>query len=152
MMGMTHNSSLPDSGITPENDDAPLEFDPVLCRRRNGWTAEKQRVFIDTLAKLGLVSEAAQAAGMSRKSAYKLRERPNAESFVQAWDIALMMGQDRVRECTVDRAVNGYMVPVFYGGIQRGEVRRYNDTLLMKAITTFGQRRPQPHAKKKKSQ
>ena len=106
-------------------------------------------MFIDTLEKIGLVGEAAQAAGMSRKSAYKLREREGAESFAKAWDIAVMMGQDRVRECATDRAINGYMVPVFYGGRQRGEVRRYNDTLLIKALNAFGQQRPQPHQKTK---
>lgn len=136
-MGMFEDLPLTDSDITNENCGDPLEFDPVPCRRRNGWTAEKQRAFIDVLSKIGLVSEAAKAAGMSRKSVYKLRERAGAESFAEAWDTALMMGQDRVREWAIERAVNGYTVPYFYGGRQRAVIRRYDNRLLEKAITSF---------------
>ena len=136
-MGMFENLPLTDSDITNENCGDPLAFDPVPCRRRNGWTAEKQRAFIDVLSKIGLVSEAAKAAGMSRKSAYKLRERTGAESFAWAWDTALMMGQDKVRDLAIDRAINGYTVPYFYGGVQRGSYRRYDNRLLEKAIGAF---------------
>lgn len=65
-------------------------FTPVPVRaRRDGWTAERQRMFIATLADTGCVGRAALAAGMSRESAYRLRRRKGAESFTAAWDSIL---------------------------------------------------------------
>jgi hypothetical protein len=64
-------------------------LDPVPLRiRRDGWTVERQREFIRVLHVKRSISLACRAAGMSRKSAYALRERPGAESFAAAWDAA----------------------------------------------------------------
>ena len=54
--------------------------------RRDGWTAERQLRFLDVLARTGSVTRAAAAAGMSRESAYRLRNRASAVSFAAAWD------------------------------------------------------------------
>jgi len=43
--------------------------------RRDGWTVERQLRFLDVLARKRSVTRAAQAAGMSRESAYRLRGR-----------------------------------------------------------------------------
>lgn len=64
-------------------------FDPVPLRaRRDGWTAERQREFIRVLHAKRSIGAACLAVGMSRKSAYQLRERPGAEGFAAAWDAA----------------------------------------------------------------
>jgi hypothetical protein len=64
-------------------------FDPVTLRtRRDGWTEARQREFIRILHVKRSISAACRAVGMSRKSAYALRERPGAESFAAAWDSA----------------------------------------------------------------
>ena len=64
-------------------------FDPVPLRmRRDGWSEARQREFIRVLHVKRSISLACRAVGMSRKSAYKLRERPGAESFAAAWDAA----------------------------------------------------------------
>ena len=49
----------------------PYDFEPVpsTSRRHDGRTAERQRFFIAVLREIGMVSAAAAAAGMSRKSA-----------------------------------------------------------------------------------
>ena len=75
---------------TPEFRDYSPAFDPVpsASTRRDGWTPDKQRAFIERLGECGVVSIAARAVGMSPKSAYVLRKRPGAESFAAAWDEA----------------------------------------------------------------
>jgi hypothetical protein len=65
-------------------------FYPVPVRtRRDGWTIERQADFLGMLAETGSVIGTCEAVGMSRKSAYRLRALPGAESFAAAWDAAL---------------------------------------------------------------
>jgi hypothetical protein len=65
-------------------------FYPVPLRtRRDGWTIERQADFLGMLAECGSVIGACEAVGMSRKSAYRLRALPGAESFAAAWDAVL---------------------------------------------------------------
>ena len=49
----------------------------------------RQAHFLGILAQTGSVAGACEAVGMSRKSAYRLRSLPGAESFAAAWDAAL---------------------------------------------------------------
>jgi hypothetical protein len=65
-------------------------FYPVPVRtRRDGWTIERQADFLGLLAETGSVIGACESVGMSRKSVYRLRTLPGAESFAAAWDAAL---------------------------------------------------------------
>ena len=62
------------------------------------WTTRKARVFLGALADLGRVTEAARAVGMSRQSAYRLRERLGENGlFAQTWDRAEAQGRARRR-------------------------------------------------------
>lgn len=54
--------------------------------RRDGWTADRQLGFLDTLVRTRNVTEAAAAAGMTRESAYRLRERREGALFAALWD------------------------------------------------------------------
>src|SRR3546814_12245485 len=66
---------------------------------------------------MGSVGPAAKAVGMGRASAYRLRERPGAESFAAAWDRAISMGRMRQYAYAMDRALNGVtIVRVLRGG------------------------------------
>jgi len=109
----------------------PIEFTPVprLRKRRNGWTEETQRLFIEALSECGCVSRAARAVGMTPRSAYRLLESEGAESFAKAWDQAIARGIEQLRLDAIDRAMNGAWVPV----MRRGKIvrleRRYNDRL-----------------------
>ena len=129
---------------SPEPLENPIPFTPVPCTRRNGWTAAKQRAFIHFLSQIGLVGPAVQAVGMSRQSAYRLRERAEqsgvADSFADAWDAAVEMGQDNVEDHAITRALEGYEVPYFYGGRQRGVIRRYDNRLLLAALARADRR------------
>ncbi|WFL77633.1 hypothetical protein P7228_00795 [Altererythrobacter arenosus] len=57
--------------------------------RADGWTPLRQAEFIGHLAETRSVGAAARAVGMARESAYRLRERPGAEGFCAAWDVAM---------------------------------------------------------------
>ncbi|MES2137681.1 MAG: hypothetical protein V4502_11565 [Pseudomonadota bacterium] len=57
--------------------------------RRDGWTAERQLRFLDALAHTRSITKAATSAGMSRESAYRLRERPDGTLFALLWDRVL---------------------------------------------------------------
>jgi len=54
--------------------------------RRDGWTPERQLRFLDALASTRSIAKAAACAGMSRESAYRLRERRDGALFALLWD------------------------------------------------------------------
>lgn len=122
----------------PEPD--PLDFEPVPSRskRHDGWTPDRQRIFIAALARIGIVSWAAEAAGMSRKSAYELLKRAGPDSsFARAFREAAAIGRSRGTFTAIDRALNGVEIPYFYRGLQRGTRRVFNDRLLATALRSI---------------
>jgi hypothetical protein len=78
-----------------------------LRHRHNGWTADRQRQFIATLANTGSVTEAARAAGIAVRSAYRLRHHPQGHAFARAWEAALMTAASRLTAVAFDRALTG---------------------------------------------
>ena len=118
----------------------PFDFEPVQFarRRRDGWTPERQRLFILALSKIGMVSAAAAAVRMSRKSAYALLERAGPESgFARAWEEAQASGRTTVEFTAIERAIDGVEIPYFYRGKQYGVRRVYNDRLLIAALAAM---------------
>lgn len=114
--------------------DTPA-FTPVPVRpRHDGWTPQRQALFLETLADTGCVSHAAARVGLSVESAYRLRRRKNAASFAAAWEGALAHGTQRLVDLAFERAIDGVAVPVFYKGEVVGERRTYSDKLLMFAL------------------
>jgi hypothetical protein len=89
--------------------DYEPEFAPVpLARaRHDGWTPQRQRLFLIALAALGTVDAAAQAVGMSRISAYNLKKRDGAASFAREWDRAVGFGRSMMFDYAMERAING---------------------------------------------
>ncbi|HEY0622217.1 hypothetical protein [Sphingomonas sp.] len=133
---------MDDSPTLLATDEAELlAFTPVpsASNRRDGWTPRRQRDFIIALALAGTVQRAAKAVGMSRQSAYALRERPDAASFAAAWDMALQLGYDRVFGQAMDRAMNGITVPRYYRGRQIGAIRRPDMRLAMAVLSARAQ-------------
>lgn len=127
----------------------PFVFDPVpsTSTRHDGWTPDRQRDFIRELARIGVVSAAARAVGMSPKSAYALVKRAGPDSgFVRAWRCALDEGRTRAIDTAIDRAVNGVSAPIFYGGRRIGERRHFDNRLLI-AVLRYA--RPDLHGSRK---
>jgi hypothetical protein len=113
-------------------DDSNLPvFTPVPVRaRRDGWTAERQRAFIRLLYEGLRPGRAAAEVGMSRQTAYALRERPDAASFAHAWDAAADAAR-RWRAASRppmdwERGVEGLPIPVRYHGRITVIDRRYD--------------------------
>ena len=126
--------------VTPKSSTASqFYFTPVPRQRarRNGWTPQRQRLFIAALAGCGSVTRAARAVGMTSRSAYRLMDAPGADSFAAAWDAAIDSGIERVRADALERAIHGAPVALFRRGkLVRVEQQR-NDRL---AIALLGGR------------
>jgi hypothetical protein len=86
----------------------PPDFDIAPTRKCHaGWTAERQRKFIEHLSLTGHVGEACALVGIASSSAYRLKHKPGAESFSRAWDAALRLCPTRLVAIGLDWAVNG---------------------------------------------
>lgn len=144
-MGMHDSHPLPPR-LLAILQDMPLEelaFTPVPVRaRHDGWTPARQTGFIHRLALCGSVGTAARAVGMTRKSAYRLRERRGAESFASAWERAASMGRSGTLDRAIERAVAGEVRPVFYRGRKVGEYVRHNDSLTLAVLKLMERQRP----------
>jgi hypothetical protein len=62
---------------------------PTRRIRTDGWTAARQLRFLAALTHTRSVTQASRAAGMSRESAYRLRERCEGVLFAALWEEAL---------------------------------------------------------------
>lgn len=116
------------------------DFTPVPRKyRHDGWTPERQKAFIAALADTGSVRRAAAMVNMAQTNCYTLRRAAGAESFRRAWEAALDFGVARLKDIAFERAIDGYLVPVFVAGKLMGFRRRHNDALLMFCLRHYGQ-------------
>ena len=133
-----------DSGALVPADPAtlhPAENLPMKAVRHDGWTAARQAAFLRELAATHNVSAAARAVGMSRQSAYALRNRLQHTPFDAAWQAAYLTRFDALAEAALDRAINGVEVPHYYNGELVGTSRRYDERL---TLALLAQRRAMP--------
>jgi len=72
------SASPPPRSAQPERERA---------HRYNHWTNARMAAFLRALAETRSVAAAARSVGMSRQSAYKLRNRLPRSPFAQAWDM-----------------------------------------------------------------
>ena len=88
-------------------NNLPSPYRPVPCNRIDGWTPRRQWAFLQELADCGSVAMAAQAVGMTKQAAYRLRRHPAADGFRAAWDAAITDTLRRVHENTIERVLHG---------------------------------------------
>ncbi|MDR7060856.1 MULTISPECIES: hypothetical protein [unclassified Sphingopyxis] len=122
------------------HDPAAYDWVPVLKKRRkDGWSPDKQRAFIEALADSGSVATAAQCVGMSESSAYRLRRAPGAEAFDRAWSAAIDAASKKLLDAAFERALVGSEEPVFdRDGNRVGRRLRQSDRLLMFLLRVYG--------------
>jgi hypothetical protein len=109
------------------------EHTPVVERRRrvDGWTADRQTKFLQALAETGSVTQAAEFAYISPRSAYRLRAHPAGKAFARAWDAALAMAAQKLTALAYDRAVYGGLRQVWRDGELVAQSRVPSDQMLM---------------------
>ncbi len=118
--------------VPDDYNPADYRWVPVRRRpRRDGWTEEKQRRFIEVLADTGQVGLAARTVGMTRETAYRLRRSAHGAAFARAWDAARHHAGSLLEDVAFERAIEGVEQNIYD---ENGEVvctkRVYNDRLL----------------------
>ncbi|HEY0148180.1 MAG TPA: hypothetical protein VGB70_04180 [Allosphingosinicella sp.] len=136
----------PAPGLEASTGSAPvaaMPFDGVpLEDSRNrlaGWSAPRQRLFLNALAETGSVHLASAAARLSARSACRLRARNPA--FAAAWDTADQLAVGRLSALAFDRAINGRTEQIWQEGRLVAEKRLPSDRLLMWLLARLDPRR-----------
>ncbi|HEX8238233.1 MAG TPA: hypothetical protein VF574_00655 [Allosphingosinicella sp.] len=150
---MTEAVPPPPPGLPPDDTASAvpaIPFDPVPVRpRRDGWTAAKQRRFIQVLAETGIVRIAAAAVGMSERSVNRLALRDDAESFCSAMDAALQVAARRGASILFEYAFEGVPETVWRDGEIAYQRRRPSEKALFFLLSRldpqrFGKAGPNP--------
>jgi hypothetical protein len=79
-------------------DTAPSSAAPPIVPGRAQWTPARQRIFLLALLETGSVGRAARAAGMSRSSAHRLRQRLAGTPFDRTWTHLLALHASRLAD------------------------------------------------------
>jgi len=76
-------------------------------RRADGWTPDRQRLFLVTLAEGATVEAAAAKVGLSPQSAYAFRQRAGGAAFALGWHAALLLQRQKLADTLTSRAFDG---------------------------------------------
>lgn len=93
--------------------------------------------FLAALAECGILSQAAEAAGVDRATVW--RRRQDDEAFAKACDEAIDMAADKLEGEARRRALEGVEEPVYQQGVLIGTKTVYSDSLL--ALLLKGRRK-----------
>jgi hypothetical protein len=107
----------------------------LRAQRVDGWTPERIHTFLAVLAQRGVVAVAAQAAGISAKSAYALRNSPKGFAFAAAWEAALHLARERLIDQRPSRVLHGVIKPIIRNGRLWGIRHRHDNRAAMGALT-----------------
>lgn len=103
--------------------------------RHDGWTGAKMKRFLQMLAETGVVTDACRVTGMSRKSAYALRNSARGRAFALGWDAALLLSAPSVADDVASRSRYGVVDRVYRDGKLVAERHRYDNRLTMAVLT-----------------
>ncbi len=117
--------------VPPEEPEPSPPAMPLAPPRCNGWTPDRQRVFLALLAEHGNVDMAARAVGMSKRGAYAFRRRAAGRSFALGWDAAIKVARARMIDDAVQLAHEGVHEIVIRDGEVVAERRRRDPRVLL---------------------
>lgn len=109
------------------------------ARTRGDW----RPAFLEALKRTGMVSAAAAAAGVGRRTVYDHRKVD--EAFAEQWDDVVEDALEEMEAEAYRRAVVGVHKPVFHAGQLVGTIREYSDQLL---IFLLRARRPEKYSER----
>jgi hypothetical protein len=148
---MTDNSNHDFSDAVIDNDiddddapDAPTPTPPTI--RADGWIPIRQRVFLESLAETGVVTQACDDCGMSTRAAYTLRLRDEGIGFRLGWEAAILIARGRLVDELMARAINGWEeVTTRSGDDENKRTRnRYDNRLAMSLLGRLDRRAEVP--------
>lgn len=96
---------------------------------RHEFTLNVREQFLKALGEGYTVSTAADLIGFTRTTLYNYK-REDAE-FSAVWDDAYKRGTEFMEDEARRRAIEGTTKPIFYQGVQCGQVQEYSDTLML---------------------
>jgi hypothetical protein len=118
--------------------DPETSFTQTRALRHDGWTPERRRRFLERMAECGVIVEACEAAGMSARSAYNLRDRDPL--FAAGWDAANVKARAPLSDEAYSRARNGVVERIYKDGVVVAERHRYDNRLTMAVLARLDAR------------
>ena len=77
------------------------------AQRHDGWTPDRQRAFLESIAEGYSVEQACRLVGMAPSSAYALRRRAAGAGFALGWRAANLLAREKVADTLLARAIDG---------------------------------------------
>lgn len=124
-----------DCAAAGAGSDGSVAAARVRQLRHDGWTPDKERRFIETLADSGVVADACRASGMSRDAAYTRRRSAGGRAFALAWEGALLIARGRLADEAMSRVLHGIVDRVYRNGELVAERHRYDNRLTMAVLS-----------------
>jgi hypothetical protein len=121
-----------------ESRELETSFSETRRLRHDGWTPEKKRLFLERFAECGVIVEACEAAGMSAKAAYNLRDRDPL--FAAGLDAACVKARAPLADEAYSRARNGVVERIYKDGVIVAERHRYDNRLTMAVLARLDSR------------
>jgi len=107
--------------------------------RHDGFTPEKRKRFLKTLAKTGCISDAARVAGISRNTAGRWRRKDGA--FAKECGAAIEMAGSHVEVLAWERGVTGIEEPIYhYGKLVGTRIKRSDCIFRMLLMASNGKK------------
>jgi hypothetical protein len=97
---------------------------PAEQIRVDGWSPQRQRQFLETLAATGVIATACDAVNISPRAAYTLRIRRDGAAFRLGWDAAILIARARLADDLLARALTG-SEEVIRKDVEAGEITRH---------------------------
>ena len=94
------------NALTPI-DLATPEGRAAFRQRQDGWLPDKQRHFLEAIARGLTVAQACRFVGMSPASAYAFRNRAAGAAFALGWRAANLVARETVADALIARAIEG---------------------------------------------
>lgn len=109
---------------------------PVLTasRRADGWSAERQRVFLETIAEGQGVECACLRVGLSTASAYAFRRTARGAAFALGWRAATLIARHSIAETLLVRALEGQVDTVVRADGSTMTRHRHDNRLAMSLL------------------